>query len=320
MLVHPILNEKMKMSNMIGRSIAVHVAFFVAYCLFGLCGSVGAQPSGENLRAFSFEALEANRVGTARSYLPFLNVDSLHCGIYCLDAGAKDGQNPHQQDEIYYVESGVAKINIEGKDYDLKKGSIVFVPANAPHHFHTITENLKTLVFFSKGPVAKTEKKPAEKNDQKLQHSTDSAMIFNATMDSVTDANLFDSHGWICTAESIERKTTKDGNHVKEVSIVDGAGVSGDCLRFSAKTKQVLFYKSRGQGLVEEESDIKILSKAKTAVFLIGGSLGLYFGGKWIVGGATEVATLLGVSESVIALTLVAGATAHAMALTNTSS
>lgn len=70
-----------------------------------------------------------------------------------------------------------------------------------------------------------------------------------------------------------------------------------------------LFYKSKGQSDSDENSDIKILSKGRTAVYLIIGSLGLYFGGKWIVGGATQVALLLGVSESVIALTLVAGAT-----------
>lgn len=70
-----------------------------------------------------------------------------------------------------------------------------------------------------------------------------------------------------------------------------------------------LFYKSKGQSNLDEKSDIKILSKGRTAIYLIAGSLGLYFGGKWIVGGATQVALLLGVSESVVALTLVAGAT-----------
>lgn len=72
-----------------------------------------------------------------------------------------------------------------------------------------------------------------------------------------------------------------------------------------------LFFKSRGESSETEEegSGIKILSNTRTAIYLIIGSTGLYFGGKWIVGGTTQVATLLGVSESMIALTLVAGAT-----------
>jgi hypothetical protein len=70
-------------------------------------------------------------------------------------------------------------------------------------------------------------------------------MTFFVSFDSVPDANLFDSHGWICTADSVERKAVDEGNQLEEVSVVKGAGVSGDCLRFSSKTKQALFYKSK---------------------------------------------------------------------------
>ena len=196
-------------------------------------------------RVFAFGELEGKRVQSNRQYMPFLDVDSLNCGIYCLKAGAKDGQQPHAQDEIYFVESGVAKINIEGKDFDLKKGSIVFVPAKANHHFHSITEDLKTLVFFSKGPVAKTDAEESSEIDRKLRSSVNAAMTFQATFDSVTDANLFDTHGWICTADSVARNKVKEHNHVEAASIAKGAGISGDCLRFSEKSKQTLFYKSK---------------------------------------------------------------------------
>lgn len=196
-------------------------------------------------KVFQFEELEAKRADSKRGYLPFLNVSSLSCGIYCLEAGAKDGQQPHAQDEIYYVEAGVCKINIEGKDFDLKKGSVVFVPAKAKHHFHSITQDLKTLVFFSKGPVGKTDAEKSSDANKKLRSSVESATTFHATFDSVTDANLFDTHGWICTAESVARRSVEEGGKVKEALIAKGAGITGDCLRFTAKTKQTLFYKAK---------------------------------------------------------------------------
>ncbi len=115
--------------------------------------------ANETQFVYQFEELESKRKQTKKSYLPFLNVSSMHCGIYTLAAGAKDGQQPHSQDEIYYVEEGTAKINILGKDYELKEGSIVFVPAKAPHHFHSIEADLKTLVFFSKGPIAEKKRR-----------------------------------------------------------------------------------------------------------------------------------------------------------------
>ena len=102
---------------------------------------------------YRFQELETKRSESGKAYLPFLNVESMHCGIYSLTAGSSDGQQPHAEDEVYYVEAGEAKINILGKDYDVRKGSIIFVPAKAQHHFHSIKSDLKTLVFFSKGPV-----------------------------------------------------------------------------------------------------------------------------------------------------------------------
>ena len=47
----------------------------------------------------------------------------------------------------------------------------------------------------------------------------------------------------------------------------------------------------------------------KRQLFILGGLAGLIFGGQWFVEGASNIARHLGVSESVIGLTLVAGGT-----------
>lgn len=47
----------------------------------------------------------------------------------------------------------------------------------------------------------------------------------------------------------------------------------------------------------------------KSVLFILGGLAGLIFGGQWFVEGASNIARHLGVSESVIGLTLVAGGT-----------
>ncbi len=74
-------------------------------------------------------------------------------------------------------------------------------------------------------------------------------LIFHATFDQTTDANLFGDDGWIYTAESASRKTIRKGNHCKEATIIKGAGISGDCLRFSAESRKILFYKANGNDL-----------------------------------------------------------------------
>ena len=121
----------------------------------------------------NFSELELARDEKKELYFQFLEVDSMRCGIYSLPAGSVDPQQPHLQDEVYFVQSGEAKIDIEGTSYDVRPGSIVFVPAHAEHRFHGIKEDLKVLVIFSKykptpetksklqpPPEIKTQKKP----------------------------------------------------------------------------------------------------------------------------------------------------------------
>lgn len=103
-----------------------------------------------DLEAFDIETLEARRAESGRTYLPFLRRDTLHCGIYVLEAGATDGQRPHDEDEVYYVLEGKGKFTVESETVDAEKGGVLFVAAQAGHRFHDIEEDLKLLVFFSR--------------------------------------------------------------------------------------------------------------------------------------------------------------------------
>lgn len=79
----------------------------------------------------------------------FLSVPALSMGIYSLAAGAADPQDPHTEDEVYYVVSGRAQISVGGEDQAVGMGSIVYVAKNVRHFFHSIEEDLTTLVFFA---------------------------------------------------------------------------------------------------------------------------------------------------------------------------
>lgn len=59
----------------------------------------------------------------------------------------------------------------------------------------------------------------------------------------------------------------------------------------------------------EEETKIKMMPIWKSVLFIAGGLLGLIYGGQFFVNGASGIARSLGVSESIIGLTLVAGGT-----------
>ena len=101
------------------------------------------------MEKFTLADLIAVREGSGKLYHEFLRVPDMSAGIYQLSAGATDPQEPHTEDELYYVAAGRARIQVEDEDAPVEAGSLVFVAANVPHRFHSITEDSTVLVFFS---------------------------------------------------------------------------------------------------------------------------------------------------------------------------
>jgi len=101
------------------------------------------------METFEVTTLLEEHARSSKLYLEFLRVPSLSLGVYRLPAGDVDPQNPHTEDEVYYVVDGKALIRVGTEDRSVGAGSIVYVAANVPHRFHTIEEDLTVLVFFS---------------------------------------------------------------------------------------------------------------------------------------------------------------------------
>lgn len=99
--------------------------------------------------AFYLLQVIEQRRRSGKSWLEFLRVPALSMGIYSLPAGAEDPQSPHTEDEVYYVVSGRAMLRVGSEDRVAEPGSILFVAANVKHRFHSIEEDLTSLVFFA---------------------------------------------------------------------------------------------------------------------------------------------------------------------------
>jgi mannose-6-phosphate isomerase-like protein (cupin superfamily) len=101
------------------------------------------------IQAFEIADVCAHLAESADSYHEFLRVPSLSVGVYNLPAGGEDPQQPHSEDEVYYIISGSGQIHVDGADRPVKPGSIVYVEKQLVHYFHSITEDLNILVFFA---------------------------------------------------------------------------------------------------------------------------------------------------------------------------
>ncbi|MCT2589287.1 cupin domain-containing protein [Streptomyces sp. N2-109] len=101
------------------------------------------------MKAFRLEELEAERAANDGAYLRFLRERHMSVGLYALDKGAADPQQPHGQDEVYFVVSGRGTLTVGDESTQVARGSVVYVPAGVPHRFSHISEDLRVMVVFS---------------------------------------------------------------------------------------------------------------------------------------------------------------------------
>lgn len=104
-----------------------------------------------SFKNFDLAELVAKSATRGTPYLEFLRVPQLSAGIYHLDRSGRDNQSAHDEDEVYFVLKGRGKIVVDGKPTVIQPGSILYVPADTPHGFVDIEEDLSLLVFFGSG-------------------------------------------------------------------------------------------------------------------------------------------------------------------------
>ncbi len=75
------------------------------------------------MKAFRLDELEAERAANDGAYLQFVRERNMSVGLYALDAGALDPQQPHQQDEVYFVVSGRASITVGMETTQVGRGA-----------------------------------------------------------------------------------------------------------------------------------------------------------------------------------------------------
>lgn len=95
------------------------------------------------------DQLEEQREQARKSYLEFLRLPAMSAGVYTLPAGAIDLQKPHNEDEMYYVVRGRARMRAGSEDQAIGPGSVIFVAAKIEHRLYDIEEELVVLVFFA---------------------------------------------------------------------------------------------------------------------------------------------------------------------------
>ena len=97
----------------------------------------------------TLDGLRAEQANAGQPYLEFLRSGAMSVGLYALDVGQVDHQQPHAEDEIYVVMSGRARFSAGDETRDAAAGDVIYVAAGVAHHFHDISARIELIVVFA---------------------------------------------------------------------------------------------------------------------------------------------------------------------------
>ena len=101
------------------------------------------------MKAYQIPELIAAAEASRKTYHEFLRAADLSAGLYRLAAGSSDPQVPHSEDEVYYVLHGSGSIRVADEERAVMPGSVIYVPKDVEHKFHSIVDDMTVLVFFA---------------------------------------------------------------------------------------------------------------------------------------------------------------------------
>lgn len=82
------------------------------------------------------------------SMTEFLRTPSLSCSVYHIPAGSGDMAKAHEEDELYLVLGGRARLRVGESEHAVHEGTLMYVHAACDHAFFDVEEDLTVLVFF----------------------------------------------------------------------------------------------------------------------------------------------------------------------------
>lgn len=101
------------------------------------------------MQAFDLSQIDPPRGPDGRGAVDLLASDLLSVSYSILPAGVTNVQQPHTEDEVYHVVSGRAVIRVGNEDRPVGPDSVVYVATGVDHHFHSIEEELRILIFWA---------------------------------------------------------------------------------------------------------------------------------------------------------------------------
>ena len=78
-----------------------------------------------------------------------IRADAVSVEVMKFEEGEKDQQHAHGEDEVYYINSGTAKLSVEGESTEVSEGDVIHLEPGTEHRFHDFKDELVTTVLYA---------------------------------------------------------------------------------------------------------------------------------------------------------------------------
>ncbi len=103
-----------------------------------------------NWLKFELSEILAEKDAQRNVWNQFLSVPSMRFGMYSLPLAAGGDQAlTHDLDELNIVVNGRSAFQMGDETIAIEPGTIIYVPAGIPHHFHTLSEDIDVLILWN---------------------------------------------------------------------------------------------------------------------------------------------------------------------------
>lgn len=75
--------------------------------------------------------------------------DAVSIEVMKFEQGDEDQAHAHAENEVYHVDTGAAKIEVEGESKEVSEGDVIHLEPGTEHRFHDFEDELVMTVLYA---------------------------------------------------------------------------------------------------------------------------------------------------------------------------
>jgi len=92
---------------------------------------------------------EKDDIEAGTNHAEFIRTEDMSVEVMRYSVDDEDPMHSHDVEEVYYIDSGSASINVEGDVTELSGGDVIHVRPDETHRFQDFVEELIVLGFYA---------------------------------------------------------------------------------------------------------------------------------------------------------------------------